>query len=172
MEIEMNLSKILKTRIRYRVDTRQEIDEEQKQTLRADADLISLSGLEFHSRIEMKWVNGSTNESGLLLYQNVRATLHPRFWIEARGTYYTTDSFESAIYEYESDVSGAFSAPGLFGKGWRWYLLASYSASDVIKFSVKYAELRKSGVKSIGSGYDTIEGGLDNSMHVQIDISL
>ena len=37
-----------------------------------------------------------------------------------------TPSYASRIYEYEYDLPGALSIPPLYGKGWRWYLLAAY----------------------------------------------
>ncbi|MGD0338334.1 MAG: helix-hairpin-helix domain-containing protein [Bacteroidota bacterium] len=171
VELEADLSKSTQVRIRYRVDTRQEINEQKRQTPRADVEIEPWPGFVFHTRIELTRVNDSSSESGLLLYQNVRVNIRPKFRVEGRIVYYETDSYQFALYEYEGDVSGAFTAPALFGKGFRWYVLASYTVGNVCKFSVKYSELRKSGVKSLGSGYDTIEGGLDNSLHMQLDIS-
>ncbi len=170
-ELETDFSHSTQIKVRYRTDRRQEVVERQNQTLRGDVEIAPWPAFVSHTRIELTRVNDSSSETGLLLYQNIRLNIHPRFRIEGRIAYYKTDSYQSALYEYESDVSGAFTAPALFGKGLRWYILTSYSFGEVCKASVKYSELRKNGVKSLGSGYDMIEGGLDNTLHLQMDVA-
>jgi hypothetical protein len=68
-------------------------------------------------------------------------------------------------------VGGAFTVPVSYGRGIRWYILASYSIGKNATLCLKYSELRKNDVESLGSGYDTIEGGVDNSLHLQLDVA-
>jgi hypothetical protein len=171
IEVEMDLKRSFQTRIRYRVDMREEKSVRQRQIFRTDADLSPWKGVGFRTRIELVRVIESSVENGLLIYENIRANIFHQFRIEGRIEIFRTDSYESALYAYESDVGGAFTVPLLYGRGIRWYILASYSIGKNATLCVKYSELRKNDVESLGSGYDTIEGGLDNALHFQVDIS-
>jgi hypothetical protein len=75
------------------------------------------------------------------------------------------------VYEYENDLRGVFANLALYGKGWRWYLLMRWRVADIISFSAKYAETRKEGVASLGSGLTEILGDVDNRIGVQVEIN-
>jgi hypothetical protein len=170
-QTEIDFSHSLTAVVRYRVDTREEINTRQREILRGDVDAEPWKRIGLRTRIELVQVNELSRESGWLVYQNVRANIFQHVRIEGRIALFNTDSYQSALYDYESDVGGVFSAPSVFGRGLRWYVLASYSVGKTCTVCVKYSELRKNGVESLGSGYDTIEGGVDNSLHLQVDIA-
>ncbi|MEJ2103668.1 MAG: hypothetical protein P8X47_03710, partial [Ignavibacteriaceae bacterium] len=83
-----------------------------------------------------------------------------------------TDSFNSAIYEYENNLTGVLSNIALFGEGIRWYLLMRYRPIRILTLSVKYSETYKPKETSLGSGYNVIPGNLDNSLSFQLDMNL
>ncbi|MBF8286118.1 MAG: hypothetical protein HW378_5033 [Anaerolineales bacterium] len=92
--------------------------------------------------------------------------------LNGRFIIFQTDSYESRLYEYESDLRGVFSNPGLYGIGRRLYLILRYSVGSTLTLSVKYSETQKEGVTSLGSGSTEIVGDLDNRISVQVDVTL
>jgi hypothetical protein len=113
------------------------------------------------------------SEKGFLTFLEARCAVNtPGLNIRSRMTYYDTDSFDSRLYQYESDVEGNFSNPPLYGKGIRWYIVAKYLPADGFHVSLKYAETKKLFTDVIGSGDDEIHGSLDNSIAFQIDFKL
>jgi hypothetical protein len=88
----------------------------------------------------------------------------------ARIVFFRTDSFNSAIYEYENDLTGVLTNRALFGEGLRWYLIIRYRPMRLFTLSLKYSETYKPKEKSISSGFNEIAGNLDNRLALQIDV--
>ncbi|MBW7887803.1 MAG: hypothetical protein H3C35_05505, partial [Bacteroidetes bacterium] len=127
-------------------------------------------------RLEIVTVDYSPSryhEKGYLIFSEAayRKTNSP-FTGKFRFVIYDTESYDSRIYQYESDVQGNFSNPPLYGKGMRWYFLAGYKMFEVFQFSIKYSETLRFNVLSMGSGNDVINGNLDNQLAVQLDVRL
>ena len=113
-----------------------------------------------------------SNESGMLLYHEVKFRPDQRTALQARVIFFDTDSFDSRLYEFESDVRGAFSNPGLFGRGRRWYLLVRYKITGFLELSAKYAETYRDDVKTIGSGAAEILSNIKSRANFQLDVKL
>ena len=111
----------------------------------------------------------SSNENGILFFQEMRVHISKLLSVYGRIMFYKTDSFNSAVYEYENDLVGIFKNVALFGQGIRWYFLIRYRLFNMVNISLKYAETEKPGVKELGSGYSTIYGNMDNSLNLQLD---
>jgi hypothetical protein len=94
------------------------------------------------------------------------------FYIDGRIIFFKTDSYNSAIYEFENDLTGTYSITGLNGQGIRWYCLMKYKLFETLKLSLKYSEIYKPAEKSLGSGYSEITGNFDNQISLQIDFNL
>lgn len=109
--------------------------------------------------------------SGFLIYQDMRVKPMSGASIDGRIVVFDTDSYDSRIYEYESELRGTFVNPALFGKGIRLYILSRYDMGG-IELSAKYSCTRKAGVTSLGSGTGEIIGDTDNQLSVQVDITL
>jgi hypothetical protein len=106
------------------------------------------------------------------VFQDVRVLPLDRLRIDARVIAFHTDSYDSRLYEYESELSGTLSNPALFGKGLRWYILARYEVSPAVDIWLKYSQTMREGVKSIGSGASEILGDRDSRLSVQLDVRL
>lgn len=135
------------------------------------------SSIAFRSRTRLEVVNVSyqhvpTIERGFLAFQDIRIYPLPNLLVDARIIVFETDSFDSRIYEFESDFRGSFANPALFGKGVRWYLLVRYEIGNFIDVWVKYSQTVKDGVKVISSGSSLIQGSLDNRVSIQVDVVL
>ena len=94
------------------------------------------------------------------------------FNIDVRVIFFKTDSFNTAIYEFENDLEGTYSITGLSGQGIRWYCLIKYKFFEMMKLSLKYSEIYKPAEKTLGSGYSEIIGNFDNQISAQIELDL
>ena len=121
---------------------------------------------------EVGYSPSGRKEKGCLLYQDIRCRVVDRLSVQGRLIFFQTDSYDSRLYEYENDIRGVFSNPGLYGKGKRWYVMARYDIADILTLSAKYAEMQKEGVTSIGSGETEIMGDVDNRLSIQLDLRL
>lgn len=124
------------------------------------------------SRVEIVQValpGGRGREKGVLLFQDVRMYPISLLLLNARVIMFDTDSFQSRVYEFETDLPGTFSNPALFGKGIRWYVVARYEVAQWFDISIKYAQTLKDRTKTMSSGLNEIVGNLDNRLSLQID---
>ncbi len=112
------------------------------------------------------------SEDGYLFFQDIRYAPNSNFNFYGRIIFFRTDSFNSAIYEYENDLTGVLTNLALFGEGIRWYLIFRYRPFRSATISAKYSETYKPKEREISSGYNTIFKNLDNRVSLQIDIHL
>jgi len=111
-------------------------------------------------------------ENGYLIFQDIRYSPTDNFNLYGRIIFFKTDSFNSAIYEYENNLTGVLTNIALFGQGIRWYLLVRFRPIRLITLSVKYAETYKPDEISLGSGDNSIPGNTDNTISLQLDLNL
>jgi hypothetical protein len=111
------------------------------------------------------------NEKGFLVFQDIRYAVTKTLLLYGRIIFFETDSFNSAVYEFENDLTGVLTNLAMYGKGLRWYLMIRYKPFDFVTLSVKYAETYKSNEISLSSGNNLIRNNLDNRISFQIDIS-
>ena len=117
-------------------------------------------------------IKGVGIEKGFLFFQELKLQLSRTAGFFGRIIFFKTDSFNSAVYEYESGFAGVLTNLALFGEGLRWYLILKYKLLPQVELSIKYAETYKPKEKSLGSGYNMINGNLDNTLYMQLDASL
>jgi len=112
------------------------------------------------------------NENGYLIFQDLRYSPSSKFNIYGRIIFFQTDSFNSAIYEYENNLTGVLTNIPLFYQGIRWYTMVRYRPLKFFTLSFKYSETYKPAEKTIGSGDNIIPGNLDNILAIQLDVNL
>jgi hypothetical protein len=122
-------------------------------------------------RVSVKYHPSGIAQTGFLVYQDVQVRLKRRLSIDGRVIVFDTDSYDSRIYEYESELHGTFANPALFGKGIRMYILMKYPMG-ALEFSIKYSTTLKPGMKSIGSGLNEIQGDTDDQLGFQVDLTI
>ena len=105
-----------------------------------------------------------------MFYSDFRFNPIEKLSIDGRVIFFQTDSYDSRIYEYESELEGVVSNQGLYGKGRRWYVLLKYKPLQFLSLSGKYAETYYDGAKSIGTGNDEVIGDFKNRLSLQLDI--
>ena len=108
-------------------------------------------------------------EKGVSFFNEFRLqVLRPLVFL-GRIIFYRTDSFNSAIYEYEGGFKGMLSNIALYGEGIRWYCIIRYALFNQVELSAKYSETYKPKETTLSSGYNSINGNLDNSFYMQLD---
>ncbi|MGA7838667.1 MAG: hypothetical protein WB996_11910, partial [Ignavibacteriaceae bacterium] len=122
------------------------------------------------SRFSVKEIN--QNEDGFLIFQDARFRIRNNIDFSGRIIFFRTDTFNTAIYEFENDLDGMFSLYGLYKEGIRWYAMVKIDLPWSFLFSVKYSETYKPDEKTIGSGYSKINGNLDNRVSVQLELRI
>ena len=122
-------------------------------------------------RVRVAYSPSGAASNGFLMFQDVRFKTGKGISIDGRVVAYETDSYDSRIYEFESELRGTFANPALSGKGMRLYVLARYDAGS-IEFSAKYASTIVPGVRSLSSGPNMIQGDIDNQVSAHVDITL
>ena len=128
---------------------------------------IKLKGRFEYNNIE---INNSIEE-GFLTFQDIQYHLPPFFDLYTRITFFSTGSFNSAVYEYENDLPGTLISPALYGGGIRCYFVIRIKPYKILAISCKYSETFKPKVNSLGSGLLETEGNLDNRFSFQLDLN-
>ncbi len=112
------------------------------------------------------------NENGFMVFQDIRYIPIPNLNLYGRIIFFKTDSFNSAIYEYENNLTGILTNLAMYGEGTRWYLIIKYEFAKFVAFSLKYSETYKPKETSFSSGLNELQGNVDNDIAIQIDFEL
>ena len=132
-----------------------------KSNIRWHADYDVNKSLTLKSRIEFTLYEEAEGvpERGYLLFQDFN--YHPlssKFSFATRFAIFNTDTYNSRIYAYETEVLYAYSIVGLSGKGTRTYLLVTYSPTKWLDIWARAATTWYSGEEEVGSGDNTFPG--------------
>lgn len=128
---------------------------------------IKLKGRFEYNNIKMN----NSAEEGFLTFQDLQFYLSPVFNFYSRIVFFRTDSFNSAVYEYENDLAGTLINAALFGEGVRLYFVIKIKPYKIVTISCKYSETYKPKEKFLSSGLLEIEGNLDNRFSLQLDLN-
>lgn len=146
-----------------------------RQSIRGEVLYDISRNLRWRSRFEynnFRINDADINEHGFLVFQDLRIVPNQNLNIYGRIIFFRTDSFNSAVYEYENSLTGQLTNLAMFGEGIRWYVLVRYRLLSFLTISCKYSETYKPKERTISSGNLEIEGNLDNRINLQVDISL
>ena len=143
-----------------------------KQSLRGELSFQAAKSLRLKERVEYvdyRINDIQVNENGFLIFQDVRFVPTSKLNIYARVILFQTDSFNSAVYEFENDLTGILTNLAMYEQGMRWYFILRYSPLNLFTISLKYAESYKPDKRFLSSGNSQINGGLDNRLSFQLD---
>jgi len=110
------------------------------------------------------------SEKGVLMSETMKWNVMNRLTMQTRLAVFETDSYDSAIYEFEEESPGAYSNPALYGSGVRWYFILRYQIFSKMYIAAKYAQTVKEGVRSIGTGNDEISGDTQSVVSIQVEV--
>jgi hypothetical protein len=145
-----------------------------QQNFRAEVNYKAAKNVQLRTRIEYVYLTSTplqSKESGYLFFQDIKYVPISNLNLSGRFVFFSTDSYNSRIYEFENDLIGIMSNPALYGEGLRWYFMARYSTKLGLNLSLKYSELYKPNERYLGSGDSEIKGNIDNRLNFQIDFN-
>jgi len=110
-----------------------------------------------------------SNEVGFAAY--LEGTVRITNWLrlQCRSTYFETDSYDSAIWQFEYFYPGYSLSPPLSLDGVRSFLALQISPYKKLDIHFRYINLYKHKVQSLGSVYERINTNQQNRIHCQLD---
>ena len=156
------------------IDADEQIVRRLKQIIRTEFIYNITKELRLKTRLEYNNFfikDASIKENGFLVFQDIRYVPQKDINLYGRIIFFQTDSFNSAIYEFENDLLGVMPNLALYGKGIRWYLIVKYKPLNFLSLSAKYSETYKPDEYFLSSGDNEIIGNVDNRFSLQIDLS-
>lgn len=173
----------IETKIRYKYENKdvsqtldglRQVTKRLRQSVRLELMHSVSKILRLRSRVEINHFNIKANnlkENGYLFFQDFRFLPKEEITIYGRIIFFKTDSFNSAIYEYENDLTGIMTNLPMYGEGMRWYIMVRYKIMKIMNLSFKYAETYKPKERTLSSGNNLIPNNLDNKISLQIDLN-
>jgi len=158
----------------YKINDENLIAERNRENIRGEIIYEISKSLRWKSRFEYNIYSvkdAEIDENGFLFFQDLRYVPTSNLNIYGRIIFFRTDSFNSALYEYENDLTGILTNLAMFGEGIRWYFIVRYKVFPYLVFSCKYSETYKPKEKSLSSGESEINVNLDNRINFQLDLS-
>ena len=184
ININSKLMKDVETTFRYKYEKKdvaesisnsKQIVKRLKQSIRGELSFKAAKSIRLKERIEYnqyKINDVKVNESGFLIFQDIRFIPSANLNLYARIILFQTDSFNSAVYEFENDLTGVLTNLAMYEQGMRWYFILRYRPAKLVSLSLKYSESYKPDKKYLSSGNSQINGGLDNRISFQLDFNL
>lgn len=129
--------------------------------------------LQLRTRFDLNLVNFENvldNEFGFASFIEGQLQVLDNLRMSSRFAYFSTDSYESAIWHFESIFPGYFNIPSLFRTGFRTNITVNYSILNNITLRLCYMAMKILDVTKLGSGNMEIEGNTDQRLYFQIDI--
>ena len=143
-----------------------------KRTSRIEFNYKLSKQIRMRGRFEYNNINlKNSTEEGFITFQDIHFYLSSAINLYTRIAFFKTDSFNSAVYEYENDLPGTLISSALFGEGVRWYFVLKIKPYKLVTISCKYSETFKPKENSLGSGLLEIDGNLDNRFSIQLDLN-
>jgi hypothetical protein len=123
------------------------------------------------SRVEFVGVHRKSMEyeSGFLVYQDI--IFKPKsspVSFSLRYAVFDTDSYDTRIYAFESNMLNVFYIPAHSGKGMRAYALIRYQFAKRFDLWVRYGIFLYENVDAIGSGAEGISGNRKSDIGIQL----
>jgi len=123
-----------------------------------------------------EWVSSNSKsnstDTGLLVYHDVKWRLNPTVRLQARVSFFNTDSYASRLFSYEPDVALSSGTQAYQGQGIRQFLVLAITPWKNVECQFKYAQTSMPHVNSLGSGNDQIDGNkrthISSSLRVRI----
>ncbi|WP_160713549.1 ComEA family DNA-binding protein [Chitinophaga solisilvae] len=116
-----------------------------------------------------RYASAAGKQQGWMLAQDVGWKC--RAWplgINARIAWFFTDSYDTRLYAYESSVLYDNAVSQLYGSGWQYYINLRWKVNKRLTCWARLHQTIYSGVATIGSGWDVIEGNKKTMLQCQL----
>lgn len=146
------------------------VENDLKNYIRFDYKYSLSSAISMVHRIDFVSYNFSNEISrGYLFYTDVAYKFQTiPLSMKLRYSFFNTDSYDSRIYTYESDVLYSFSVPAFYDKGFRYYALFQYKWKSGISIWFRLSQTHFADLKTIGTGLNEIEGNKKSEIKFQV----
>ena len=125
-----------------------------------------------NTRLEFLWFNPRSPDPGQGFLGYVEGSYNSRrLSADLRFQYFETNSYDSRIYVYESDVLYSYSIPAFYDKGSRYYINIKYKCMRNFTCYLRLAQTVYRGKTSIGTGLDEIRGDSKTEIKIQLSYS-
>jgi hypothetical protein len=117
----------------------------------------------------MLWLNKKSNSAEQAFLGLVEARYNGRrMSANLRIQFFETDTYNSRIYVYESDVLYSFSIPAYYDTGVRYYANVQFDLGRKMRCWLRYGQTLYSNRSLIGSGLDEIVGNKKSEIKMQM----
>jgi hypothetical protein len=101
-------------------------------------------------RLRARWHHirrRGSGETGTNIFQNIRLEVFRNLHCDIRLSFFKSNSYDTRLYEYESDIPYAFSNLALYGDGKKYCILLKYMAHQRFKlwYKWRYLDYRANG---------------------------
>ncbi len=144
-----------------------------KSSLRLHGDFTLSPELRLQSRLEgvlVNFENAEPQETGVLAFVGAEWRPLEQLAVFVRCAGFSTQSFDSALWQYERTIAGTLSNPALYGQGVRAYCLVEAAVIPDCLVSLRGAVTRRFDVSTLGSGATQINSNTDAQLLVQVDV--
>ncbi len=127
----------------------------------------------FRIRLEQNYINYSKlfeSESGTLVYLELHKELMENLKFSSRYTIFNTNSFNSAIWQYEYAVPGYTTTTPLYDKGSRFLTCLEYEYNNSITLFLRYSSTLFNEKETIGSGNLQLNENNNSRLIFQLDL--
>jgi hypothetical protein len=142
-----------------------------REKLRLNITVTAAQNLTLMSRLELQQLKqtGMKTEKGYLIFQDLAYKFQKiPLKLVMRYSIFETDSYNSRIYGYESDMLHVYSVPAFSGKGMRYSVLVQYKISQRIDFWLKLGRNLYPDQASVGSGVNLINTNHKTDLGLEI----
>ena len=113
-----------------------------------------------------------SNESGFMMFFEISWQIIDQLKFGSRASLYSTDSYDSAIWQYEYAMPGYMTTVPLYGKGARYYMYFKIMPLENIILTLRTAYNKKNDTETLGSGYYETLSNEDLRFYFQLDLRL
>lgn len=131
------------------------------------------SSLQWKTRVEIVTIDRQSvpYEKGFVMAQDLvfRPTKFP-LDIAVRYALFDTESFDTRLYLYESNLLNVFSIPAYFNEGSRYYITMKYEYKKNVELWLRYAAFIYANESVLGTGPEQINGNTRSEIGVQLRV--
>lgn len=131
--------------------------------------------VQIRGRVELSAISFDGNykrETGILSFLDLKWSAKSWLKLYSRATYFSTPSYESAIWQFEAPAPGYMRSVPLYGSGFRLLLGLKTEPVKYLRINMRFALTKKYNVESMGSGYMEIPGDEHKTFLVQADLQI
>ncbi len=143
------------------------------QNIRLQLNYEAVNRISLQSRFDFVIVStdSTKSEKGFLLAQDLGYEFQKTpLSLSLRYSIFDTDSWNSRIYAYESDLLYSFSVPANYSQGSRVYLMVRYKIFKNFDLWLRWSQTYYHSLNVIGSGLDAVNGDKKNDVRMMLRV--